>query len=47
MSSDPSCAKTHPGPAVNEEFVTGSGGALGNVIVFVSEGLATQLRRTG
>jgi len=29
-------------PAVNEEFVTGSGGALGNVIVFVSEGLANR-----
>src|SRR3984893_7376176 len=37
MSSDPSCAKTHPGPAVNEEFVTGSGGALGNVLGCASE----------
>src|SRR5947207_3308014 len=42
MSADPSCAKAHPGPAVNEEFVTGTGGALGNVIVFVSEGLGSR-----
>ena len=42
MSADPSCAKAHPGPAVNEEYVTGSGGALGNVIVFVSEGLGNR-----
>src|ERR1700719_1301598 len=42
MSADPSCAKAHPGPAVNEEYVTGSGGALGNVIVFVSEGLCNR-----
>ncbi len=42
MSSDPSCAKAHPGPAVNEELVTGSGGTLGNVIVFVSDGLGNR-----
>jgi plastocyanin len=42
MSADPSCAKAHPGPTVNEEYVTGSGGALGNVIVFVSEGLGNR-----
>jgi plastocyanin len=42
MSADLSCAKAHPGPAVNEEYVTGSGGALGNVIVFVSEELGNR-----
>ena len=43
MSADPSCAKAHPGPAVNEELVTGTGGTLGNVIVFVSEGLGNRI----
>jgi plastocyanin len=42
MSADPSCATTHRGPTVNEELVTGSGGTLGNVIVFVSEGLGNR-----
>src|SRR5437762_4150534 len=42
MTADPTCAKAHPGPAVNEEYVTGSGGALGNVFVFVSEGLGNR-----
>jgi len=39
MNADPSCAKTHPGPVANEEFVVGSGGTLGNVIVFIAGGL--------
>ncbi len=39
MSADPSCAKLHPGGAVNEEVERGAAGGLGNVIVFVSEGL--------
>src|SRR5262252_8387428 len=40
MNSDPSCAKIHQGPAVSEDFLTGSDNSLGNVIVFISEGLA-------
>lgn len=37
MGSDPSCPKTlSPG---TEEFVLGNNGALGNVVVYVSEGL--------
>ena len=39
MSADPSCAKQHPGAVVNEEFMIGNDGALGNVVVFVSDGL--------
>ena len=39
MVSDPSCAKLHPSPAVGQEFVAGSDNALGNVIVFISDGL--------
>lgn len=42
MTADPSCAKTHPGPTPNEEFVTGSGGTLANVIVFISDGLGSR-----
>lgn len=39
MASDPSCARTHASPVLNEEVATGNGGTLGNVVVFVSEGL--------
>jgi len=40
MNADPSCAKLHPGPAMSQDFVTGSDNTLGNVIVFISEGLS-------
>ena len=40
MNADPSCAKVHPGPAVSQDFVAGSDNSLGNVIVFISDGLA-------
>jgi plastocyanin len=39
MNADPSCAKLHPAPAVSQEFLTGSDNALGNVVVFISQGL--------
>ena len=39
MAADPSCAKLHPAPAVGQEFVAGSDNSLGNVIVFISDGL--------
>ena len=42
MSADPSCVKLHPGAASNEDYVTGSGGTLGNVVVFVSDGLGNR-----
>ena len=37
MSSDPNCPKT--AGSGNDEFVVGNSGTLGNVVVFVSEGL--------
>jgi len=42
MNADPSCAKLHPAPAVSQEFVTGSDNSLGNVIVFISDGLGNR-----
>lgn len=39
MQADPTCAKEHSGPVRSEEVVTGNDGALGNVIVFVAQGL--------
>ncbi len=39
MIKDPICSKMHPGGASNEEVVIGPNQTLGNVIVFVSEGL--------
>jgi plastocyanin len=39
MAADPSCAKLHPAPAVAQEFVAGTDNSLGNVIVFISDGL--------
>lgn len=39
MTKDPECMKMHPGGANTEETITGPDGTLGNVIVYVSEGL--------
>jgi len=39
MSADPSCAKQHSSAVVGEDVVVGNGGALANVVVFVSDGL--------
>ena len=39
MAADPSCAKLHPAPAVGQDYVAGSDNSLGNVIVFISDGL--------
>ena len=39
MSADPSCAKAHPGAVVSDDFVVGNDGTLGNVVVFISDGL--------
>jgi hypothetical protein len=42
MNSDPSCAKLHPGQSTSQEFVTGTDNTLGNVIVFISDGLGNR-----
>jgi len=42
MSFDPNCAKAHPTPPTTEEVVTGAGGGLANVVVYVADGLANQ-----
>lgn len=39
MAADPSCAKQHSSPVLNEEVVTDAKGDLENVVVFISEGL--------
>jgi plastocyanin len=39
MSADPSCAKQHPGPIFSEDFSVAEDGALGNAVVFISDGL--------
>ena len=40
LSTDPLCPRS--ASANNQEFVTGSNGALANVVVFISDGLAQQ-----
>ena len=40
MSAEPSCMKERTGPAFSEEVVTGDGGALANVVIYVKSGLA-------
>ena len=39
MAAEPACAKAHTSPATSEEVVTGDGGALANVVVYVKSGL--------
>jgi plastocyanin len=39
MAAEPSCAKEHSSPVLSEEVVTGEGGALANVVVYVKSGL--------
>lgn len=41
MSQDPLCAKAHSSPATTEDFVVGEDGAFANVVIYVSDGLAT------
>jgi len=43
MAAEPSCAAEHPTPPTDEEVVTGAAGALGNVIVYVKEGLGNRV----
>jgi plastocyanin len=39
MDADPACAKKHTSPALSEALVLGSGQTMGNIIVWVSNGL--------
>ena len=39
MAAEPACAKAHSGPVTSEEVVTGDGGALANVVVYVKSGV--------
>ena len=40
MDADPVCAKKHSGPVPNEMLVLGTGNTMGNIMVWVSKGLA-------
>ena len=40
MDADPDCAKKHTAPVANEMLALGSGNTMGNVVVWVSKGLA-------
>jgi len=39
MAAEPACSKARTSPAMTEEVVTGDGGALANVVVYVKTGL--------
>jgi plastocyanin len=39
MAQEPTCAKMHDGKAMSQDVVTGPGGSLANVIVYISAGL--------
>lgn len=39
MSADPACAKKHSAPVPNEMLVLGNGNTMGNILVWVSNGL--------
>jgi plastocyanin len=41
MDADPACAKKHSGPVPNEMLVLGNGNTMGNILVWVSKGLAS------
>ena len=40
MDADPDCAKKHTAPVANEMLALGGGNTMGNVVVWVSKGLA-------
>ncbi len=42
MAAEPSCAAAHATPATDDEVVVGESGGLGNVIVYVKEGLGSR-----
>jgi hypothetical protein len=41
MSADPLCAKAHATPVTTEDIVVGANGGLANVVVYISDGLAS------
>ncbi len=41
MDADPVCAKKHSAPVPNEMLVLGNGNTMGNILVWVSKGLAS------
>ena len=41
MDADPACAKKHTAPVPSEMLVLGNGNTMGNIMVWVSKGLAT------
>ncbi len=40
MDADPACAKKHSAPVLNEMLALGNGNTMGNIMVYVSKGLA-------
>jgi plastocyanin len=40
MAADPSCAKQHPTPVLNQDVAADPKGGLGNVVVFIADGLS-------
>jgi plastocyanin len=43
MAADAACAGAHSSPVADPEIVVGAGGTLGNVIVYVKEGLGNRI----
>jgi plastocyanin len=46
MNADPVCMKENKGPQLQETYVVGSGGELGNVFVYVKDGLGNYVYDT-
>jgi plastocyanin len=42
MAADPSCAKLHPTPVLQQDVITDGEGGLQNVAVFIADGLSAQ-----
>ncbi|MCL4523443.1 MAG: hypothetical protein M1453_12970 [Acidobacteria bacterium] len=42
MDAEPTCAKTHTTPVMTEDYVVGDKGGLGNVVVYVKDGLGNR-----
>ena len=42
MDAEPNCAKLHSSPVMSDEYVVGDKGGLGNVVVYVKDGLGNR-----
>ena len=42
MDAEPNCSKLHTSPVMSEEYVIGYKGSLGNVVVYVKDGLGNR-----